>query len=82
MEEGTVRLDLSALPIESVSAFVDSGATKRFSQSMLITTLQNLLKDVHITFAEYLERLPDGILTDKEGILKRVREEGGEMADE
>ena len=82
MEEGTVRLDLSALPIESVSAFVDSGATKRFSQSMLITTLQNLLKDGHITFAEYLERLPDGILTDKEGILKRVREEEGEIEDE
>lgn len=77
LDDRTVKLDLSALPMESVSAYVDSGATKRFSQSMLITTLQSLLSEGHITFAEYLERLPDGILTNKEGILERVRREGG-----
>ena len=77
LDDRTVKLDLSALPMESVSAYVDSGATKRFSQSMLITTLQTLLAEGHITFAEYLVRLPDGILTNKEGILERVRREGG-----
>jgi hypothetical protein len=40
---------------------------------MLITTLQHLLAEGHITFAEYLERLPDGILTEKEKLLSRAR---------
>lgn len=71
--EGTVCLDLTALPVNEISAYVDSGASRRFSQSMLLTTLQTLLKDGHITFAEYLERLPEGILTDKEQLLARAR---------
>lgn len=75
LDDRTVLLELSTLPMDAVSVFVDSGATKRFSQSMLITTLQNLLSAGHITFGEYLERLPDGILTEKEKLLSRVREE-------
>ncbi len=73
--EGAVTLALSALPIETVSVYVDSGASKRFSQSMLITTLQQLLTEGHITFEEYLERLPDGILTEKDKLLVRVRQD-------
>lgn len=75
LEEQTVRLELSALPIDAISVFVDSGASKRFSQSLLITTLQNLLAAGHITFAEYLERLPDGILIEKDKLLCRARAE-------
>ncbi len=75
---GTVCLDLSRLPGETLTATVDSGASRRFSQSMLLSTLQTLLDGGHITLAEYLERLPEGILTDKEGILARVRSESGE----
>ncbi len=74
-EEEVVSLSLSALPMGAISAYVDSGASKRFSQSMLITTLQTLLAEGHITFAEYLERLPDGILTEKDKLLDRVRRE-------
>ena len=74
---GTVCLDLTALPADSVSVYVDSGASRRFSQSMLLTTLQTLLDGGHITFAEYLERLPEGVLTDKEPLLARAR---GELA--
>lgn len=79
LEDRIVQLELSTLPVDAVSVFVDSGATKRFSQSMLLTTLHNLLSAGHITFGEYLERLPDGILTEKEKLLARVRgeEEGG-----
>ena len=73
--EKAVCLDLSGLPADAVSVYVDSGASRRFSQSMLLTTLQSLLDAGHITFAEYLERLPDGILTDKDKILARVRED-------
>jgi hypothetical protein len=73
MEEQSMSLALSALPMDAISAYVDSGASKRFSQSMLITTLQHLLAEGHITFAEYLERLPDGILTEKEKLLSRAR---------
>lgn len=82
VDGSSVKLELSKLPLDAVSAYVDSGATKRFSQSMLITTLQTLLDAGHITFAEYLERLPDGILTDKEDILERLRKEDGGGSDE
>lgn len=75
---GTVSLNLAALPADSVSVYVDSGASRRFSQSMLLSTLQSLLAAGHITFAEYLERLPEGILTDKDKLLARAR---GDLAD-
>jgi hypothetical protein len=78
MEDQSVSLVLSTLPLDAIGAYVDSGASKRFSQSMLISTLQHLLAEGHITFAEYLERLPDGVLTEKDKLLARAR---GEEAD-
>lgn len=79
-----VYLKLSSVKTEAVGVYVDGGASKRFSQSLLLTTLNSLLSAGHISFAEYLERLPDGILTEKEKLLDRARRddarenEGGE----
>lgn len=79
-----VYLRLSEVRTDAIGVYVDGGASKRFSQSLLITTLNSLLSAGHITFAEYLERLPDGILTEKEKLLDRTRaedackQEGGE----
>lgn len=83
-EDQTVCPALSSLPADAIGVYVDSGASRRFSQSMLVSTLQSLLSEGHITFAEYLERLPDGILTEKDKLLSRVRqeaEEGGTVDD-
>ena len=54
-------------------ARVESGATRRFSRSVLISTLTSLLSSGHITFAEYLERIPDGIIDKKDELLTRAR---------
>jgi hypothetical protein len=58
---------------ELIDARVDTGASRRFSQSLLTNTLEWLLKSGHITFEEYLERLPDGLITRKEELLERAR---------
>ncbi len=70
-----VYLKLRTVNTDAIGVYVDSGASKRFSQSLLLTTLNSLLSAGHITFAEYLERLPDGILTEKEKLLDRARRE-------
>lgn len=70
-----VYLKLDNVETNSIGVFVDSGASKRFSQSLLLTTLNSLLSAGHITFAEYLERLPDGIITEKEKLLDRAHRE-------
>jgi hypothetical protein len=43
------------------------------------TILDNLLKEGHISLREYLERLPDGLVPDRYGLLA-AREKEGEDA--
>ena len=52
---------------------IDTGASKRFSQSLLINTLDSLLSSGQISFREYLERIPDGIVTRKSELLERAK---------
>ncbi len=70
-----VRLALTHLPAAGIGVRVDSGASRRFSGAAQLSALRQLLEGKHITFAEYLERLPEGILTDKSALLDRVRRE-------
>lgn len=67
------RIDLDLISADDVVSKVVSGATRRFSKSVMISTLTSLLTSGHITFAEYLERIPDGIIDAKEALLERAR---------
>ncbi len=66
-------IDFSLFEGELIDAMIDTGASKRFSQSLLINTLDSLLKAGQISFKEYLERIPDGIITRKSELLDRAK---------
>jgi len=63
-------IDTDALRSAMIHAHVDVGAASRYSQILRVTTLDKLLDGGHITFAQYLERLPDGIISDRSGLLE------------
>jgi len=66
-------IDFARLRRETLRASVDIGTSSRFSQTALINTLDNLLREEKITFVQYLERLPEGIITNKAALLNEVR---------
>jgi len=62
-------VDFARLRQDVLRASVDeSAAATRFSQVTLLNTLEGLLRDGHITFDQYLARLPAGVLPDRSGL--------------
>ncbi len=53
---------------------VDVGASSYWSEISALNTLDNLLKLGKITTIQYLERLPEGLITDKEKLIEQLRE--------
>jgi hypothetical protein len=53
-------------------AKVEVGAATRFGQSALVSMLDRLLEAGHITFLQYLQRLPDGVLPDRRGLMNEL----------
>ena len=66
-------IDFSLFEGELIDAMIDTGASRRFSQSLLVNTLDTLLSSGQISFKEYLERIPDGIVTRKSELLERAK---------
>nr|MBQ4320070.1 hypothetical protein [Clostridia bacterium] len=62
--------DTEALRAAMIHAHVDVGAASRYSQILRVSTLDRLLDKGHITFAQYLSRLPEGVISDRSGLLK------------
>ena len=56
-----------------VSAKIDVGASTLWSESVVVSTLGNLLEKGLITFEQYLERLPGGMIPDVTGLLEDLR---------
>ncbi len=69
--------DAAVLRSAMLEAHVDVGAASRYSQIMRVSTLDRLLDNGHITLRQYLERLPDGVITDRDGILSECGGERG-----
>ncbi|MBO4422087.1 MAG: hypothetical protein J5879_01505 [Clostridia bacterium] len=69
-EEKADRLpDPSVMKKALLSARVDVGAGTRYSQIVSLNTLDKLLAGGYITMKQYIQRLPDGIISDKEELL-------------
>ena len=58
-----------------ISVRVDVGSNPLWNVSSTIATLDVLLSNGIINKIQYLERLPQGIIPDKEGLLREAREE-------
>lgn len=80
-EDGMLRgsmLDVSLYSDVIFSCNVNAGMTGYWSEVASLNTLENLLKNGHITLEQYLERLPEGYITAKETLIedcKKAREE-------
>lgn len=78
-ETGTWYLSLQAehykhLPI---TAKIDVGAATLWSESVVISTLDKLLEKQLITFEQYLDRLPGGIVPNVTGLKKDLQKQTG-----
>lgn len=51
---------------------VDVGASNQWNEITSMQTLDNLLMNQHITFAQYLERLPNGVIPMKDKLLQEI----------
>jgi hypothetical protein len=57
-----------------LSTKVDVGATTYWNEIAMIQTLDNLLKEGHINFKQYLERVPADYITMKNELLRDIEE--------
>ncbi len=67
-------LDCRLLREELISARVDVGAATRYSKATALSELTKLLEGGHITIKQYLERIPDGVMTNKEKLIEEINE--------
>lgn len=68
--DGAEEINCAALRRALVRARVDVAESTRYSVSGTKEILDRLLDGGHITFCEYLERLPDGILPGRSALLE------------
>lgn len=82
-ESGVWYLPFSAERYASlpITAKIDVGAGALWSESVVITTLDSLLERKLITFEQYLDRLPSGLIPDVTGLKKDLhpQDEQGNM---
>lgn len=73
--DGTRYLPFKAERYRSllITARVDVGAATMYSEAVVISTLDNLLKSGLITFDQYLERLPGGMIPDITGLREDLK---------
>ena len=73
-----VTLDLERLRGALFHCQVRAGASAYWSEMATLSTLDKLLAEGHIDFAQYLERLPEGFIPDKAGLLEKAKQSKGE----
>lgn len=68
-EKVSVRFDFATLKSVPCSIDLDAGASSYWSEIANMQTLDNLLMQGKIPTSEYLRRLPNGQITDREGLI-------------
>ncbi|MCQ2354385.1 MAG: hypothetical protein MJ102_04675 [Clostridia bacterium] len=71
--DGFGRLNTTALRRALLNVRIDISDSSRYSASTTQALLSELLDNGHITFSEYLERLPQGLIPDKQGLIDSRR---------
>lgn len=76
-KDGTHYFPFSAERYEKlvINAKIDVGASTLWSEAVVISTLDNLLANQLITFEQYLERVPAGIIPDITRLLADIRKQ-------
>ncbi len=71
-------VDLAALRRALIAARVEVGEGGRYATSATVALLGQLLDKGHISFCEYLERLPPHLVLDRQALLERRMNDGRE----
>ena len=72
-KEQYVEFSLSNFKDSIFGCNIDVGASSYWSEISALNTLDSLLKLGKITTVQYLERLPDGLIPDKEKLIEEIR---------
>lgn len=70
--EGIAVLDLGNRNLSHLIARAQTSASRRYSGSLLMSTLNSLLTSGQISLSQYLMRLPEGIIPDKDLLLEEA----------
>lgn len=73
----SVPFDFSCLRDLPCGVELDVGASSYWSEIAAMQTLDNLLAQGKISTAEYLRRLPDGQISDREALIEALERQGG-----
>lgn len=69
-----VMYDFSVLPVDALDLNIQIGAASYWAETLQVTTLDNLMNAQIIPNAvEYLERVPDGMIRDKSGLMDAIK---------
>ena len=74
-EDEVLPLDCRVIREELIGVRVDVGASTRFSKISALSELTKLLEGGHITLKQYLERLPDGVIPQREQLISEIESE-------
>lgn len=69
-------LDYKILKNALLNASVHVGSIDRYSPSATVATLNKLLDGGHISAAEYVELLPEGVLVNRDNLLEKFQKKG------
>lgn len=69
-------LDYALLKNALLHASVHIGSIDRYSPSTTVATLNKLLDGGHLTAAEYIELLPQGVLVNRDSLLEKFQKKG------
>lgn len=72
-KEAFTRFDMSVCKDAMFSCKVDVGASSYWSEISALNTLDRLLELGRISTVQYLERIPDGIIPEKEKLIEEIR---------
>lgn len=69
-----VQYDFSQLPVDALDLNIEIGAASYWAETLQVTTLDNLMRAQIIPDAvEYLDRVPNGMVKDKSGLIDAIR---------
>lgn len=70
-----IRFDADRYKNIVITAKIDVGASSLWSESIVVSSLNNLLSANLISFSQYLERLPNGLIPDKTGLIEEIKQQ-------
>ena len=68
-----IEFDFSLLKGHPMALKLDVGASSYYSEIASMQTLDNLLRDGHISILQYLERIPDGYIPARRGLIAEIQ---------